>query len=162
MRVRAGRAILPMLGALLILQACEDSPEQANQLAVPDKGNLLGAEDQSATLAGPNSGAIGVNAYLWRGAIDVLSFMPFASADPVGGVIITDWFTPPTVTNERFKATAYILGRQLASNEVRVAIFRQVLQDGQWVDAPVASNTSADITNKVLTRARELRAGPAG
>ena len=79
-------------------------------------------------------GALGVNAYLWRGALDTLSFMPLASADPFGGVIITDWYTPASSSGERFKATAYILGRELRSDGVRVTIFRQVLQNGQWVE----------------------------
>ena len=117
--------------------------------------HLLG-EDRSAT--GGDQAQAGVNAYLWRGAIDTLSFMPFASADPIGGIIITDWYTPPTTAGERFKATAYILGKQLRSDAIRVAIFRQTLQDGQWVDAAVASSTGPEITNKILARARQLRA----
>jgi hypothetical protein len=103
------------------------------------------------------SGALGVNAYLWRGALETLSFMPLASADPFGGVIITDWYTPPQSSSERFKATAYILGRQLRSDGVRVSVFRQVQQGGVWVDAPVGNTTATDIENKVLARARELR-----
>ncbi len=102
-------------------------------------------------------GALGVNAYLWRGALDTLSFMPLASADPFGGVIITDWYTPAAANGERFKATAYILGRELRSDGVRISIFRQVLQGGQWVDAPVSAVTVGEIENKVLSRARELR-----
>jgi hypothetical protein len=102
-------------------------------------------------------GTLGVNAYLWRGALDTLSFMPLASADPFGGVIITDWYTPAAANGERFKASAYILGRELRSDGVRVAIFRQVLQNGQWVDAPVSPVTVGEIENKVLSRARELR-----
>ena len=101
-------------------------------------------------------GALGVNAYLWRGALDTLSFMPLASADPFGGVIITDWYTPTTSAGERFKATAYILGRELRSDGVRVTIFRQVLQNGQWVDTGVSPVTVGEIENKV-SRARELR-----
>jgi hypothetical protein len=100
---------------------------------------------------------LGVNAYLWRGALDTLAFMPLSSADPFGGVIITDWYQPPTSTDERFKATAYILGRQLRADGVRISIFRQVRQDGQWVDAPVSPATSGEIADKVLARARELR-----
>jgi len=107
--------------------------------------------------SGSGGGALGVNAYLWRGALDTLSFMPLASADPFGGVIITDWYTPPTSSDERFKATAYILGRELRSDGVRVSIFRQVLQDGHWVDASVSPVTVGEIENKVLSRARELR-----
>ena len=107
--------------------------------------------------SGTAGGALGVNAYLWRGALDTLSFMPLASADPFGGVIITDWYTPPAASAERFKATAYILGRELRSDGVRVTIFRQVLENGQWVDAGVSPVTVGDIENKVLSRARELR-----
>jgi hypothetical protein len=113
--------------------------------------------DTGAAGGGTGGGSLGVNAYLWRGALDTLSFMPLASADPFGGVIITDWYTPPASSNERFKATAYILGRELRSDGVRISIFRQVLQDGHWVDASVSPVTIGDIENKVLSRARELR-----
>ena len=117
-----------------------------------------GSQDQ-----GTGGGAgLGVNVYLWRGALETLSFMPLASAAPFGGVIITDWYRPPSDQAERFQATAYILGRQLRADGVRVQVFRQVLQGGQWVDAPVSATTSADIENKVLSRARELRTQTAG
>ncbi len=129
-------------------------------------GSILGdsnlvfgtAKDRpGATRGDTGGGVLGVNAYLWRGALDTLSFMPLSSADPFGGVIITDWYTPPASSDERFKATAYILGRELRSDGVRLSIFRQVLQNGQWVDAPVSPVTVGEIENKVLSRARELR-----
>jgi len=101
---------------------------------------------------------LGVNAYLWRGALDTMGFMPLASADPFGGVIITDWYSPPTVTGERFKATVYILGRELRSDGVRVSVFRQTQEGGTWVDATVNPGTATDLENNILARARELRA----
>jgi hypothetical protein len=123
-----------------------------------DQGLVLGVGKNSGDAnARDTGGALGVNAYLWRGALDTLSFMPLASADPFGGVIITDWYQPPSASGERFKATAYILGRQLRADAVRVAIFRQVEQDGRWADAPVSQVTVGEIENKVLARARELR-----
>ncbi len=135
-----------------------------------DQGKLFGEQGlaigigKGAAGSAPaqESGALGVNAYLWRGALDTLAFMPLSSADPFGGVIITDWYQPPTGGNERFKATAYILGRQLRADGVRVSIFRQVAQGGQWVDQPVSPVTTSEIENKVLARARELRSQVAG
>ena len=128
-----------------------------------DQGLAIGiGKGTSASAQAQEGGALGVNAYLWRGALDTLSFMPLASADPFGGVIITDWYQPPTSGSERFKATAYILGRQLRADGVKVTIFRQVAQGGQWVDQPVSSTTTAEIENKVLARARELRSQVAG
>jgi hypothetical protein len=118
----------------------------------------LGADAAGAVKSGPNPNAgVGVNAYLWRGALDILSFMPLASEDPFGGVIMTDWFQPPSVASERFRATAYILGRQMRADAIRVTLFRQVLQNGQWVDAPVSKAAVGDLESKVLARARQLR-----
>ena len=128
-----------------------------------DQGLAIGiGKGANASAQAQEGGALGVNAYLWRGALDTLSFMPLASADPFGGVIITDWYQPPTSGGERFKATAYILGRQLRADGVKVSIFRQVAQGGQWVDQPVSTTTTAEIENKVLARARELRSQVAG
>nr|WP_158742177.1 DUF3576 domain-containing protein [Acidisphaera sp. L21] len=123
-----------------------------------DQGLVFGIGKGAGTSGSQDGAALGVNAYLWRGALDTLAFMPLASADPFGGVIITDWYQPPTAGGERFKATAYILGRQLRADGIRVSIFRQVQQNGQWVDASVSQTTTGEIENKVLARARELRA----
>jgi hypothetical protein len=122
-----------------------------------DSGVIFGVGKGSKDQGGGAASGIGVNAFLWRGALDTISFMPLASADPFGGVIITDWYTPPGTSGERFKATIYILSRDLRSDGVRVNIFRQVLQNGQWVDATVSETTVADIENKVLARARRMR-----
>jgi hypothetical protein len=125
-----------------------------------DSGIIFGINKNRGDGAGGGAGAgtgIGVNAFLWRGALDTISFMPLASADPFGGVIITDWYTPPGTSGERFKATVYILSRELRSDGVKVNIYRQVLQNGQWVDAPVSPTTVSDIENKVLARARSMR-----
>jgi Domain of unknown function (DUF3576) len=167
---------IPLIGMILlsalVLAACgggtNGPPAQANYTGTqgpqPGDSSLLGDAGLSFGVGksakkqeSAGGGALGVNAYLWRGALDTLSFMPLSSADPFGGVIITDWYTPPTANGERFKATAYILGRELRSDGVRVSIFRQVLENGQWVDAPVSPVTVGEIENKVLSRARELR-----
>jgi len=105
-----------------------------------------------------STNALGVNAFLWRATLDTLSFMPLAGTpDPFGGVVVTDWYSPPAAQGERFRATAYILARQLRSDGVRVAVFRQELRNGIWQDAPVAQATATDLEDKILARARELR-----
>ena len=102
-------------------------------------------------------GGIGVNNLLWRASLDTVSFMPLVSADPFGGVIITDWYTPPSAPDERFKVNIYILGRALRADGIRASVFRQQMQGAGWVDAPVALNTATDLENAILTRARQMR-----
>jgi len=106
----------------------------------------------------PTGGDIGVNSFLWRASLDTISFMPVNSADPFGGVIITDWHANAEAPNERFKLNVYILGRQLRADGIRVAVFRQVLnRAGQWQDASVPEATKTKIEDSILTRARQLR-----
>ena len=108
------------------------------------------------TAVAPN--AIGVNSYLWRATLDTLAFMPLASADPYGGVVITDWYTNPEKQDERFKCTVYILDTRLRADGLNVTVFKQVKDaSGAWVDATTADQTSTDIENSILTRARQLR-----
>ena len=101
---------------------------------------------------------IAVNAYLWRASLDTLAFMPLSSADPYGGVIITDWYVNPEQPSERFKCTVYILDARLRADGLNVAVFKQTRDaSGTWVDAPSASQTETDIENAILTKARQLK-----
>ena len=103
-------------------------------------------------------GGIGVNSFLWRASLDTVAFMPMASADPFGGVIITDWYTMPEAPDERFKINVYILGRSLRADGVKVAVFRQVQEQGRnWQDVSVPAQTASSIEDSILTRARQLR-----
>lgn len=169
------RRILPVLVlglAALTVAACGNSrkvteedtmtTEEAREARV---GKLFG---EDAFVFGPGArkdredsgggGGVAVNGFLWRASLDTMSFMPLSSADPFGGVIITDWYTPPESPDERFKVQVYILGRQLRADGLRVTVFRQT-RDGQggWINAGVMTETPAALENAILTRARQLR-----
>ena len=104
------------------------------------------------------SAGLGVNSYLWRATLDTLAFMPLTSADPYGGIVITDWYSDPAKPGERFKATVYILDTRLRADGLSVSVFKQVKDAaGGWADAPVAAQTDLDIENAILTKARQLR-----
>lgn len=118
------------------------------------EGGIFGSQKRDKE---DGQSAIGVNSFLWRAALDTVSFMPLASADPFGGVILTDWYTPAENTNERLKVNVFILSRQLRSDGLRVRVFKQEMQDGKWVDVDVADQTALELEDTILTRARQLR-----
>jgi hypothetical protein len=102
--------------------------------------------------------SLAVNAYLWRASLDTLSFMPLASADPFGGVIITDWYSPAETPTERFKMSVYIMDRMLRADALHVSVFHQTqTAAGVWTDTPVEAKTAVDVENVILARAREMR-----
>ncbi len=150
--------VLSLLAVMTVggLAGCGGKPRDPSSLTLP-RNHLLGV-DRGAQ-GGDDQLRGGVNAYLWRGAIDTLSFMPMASADAQGGVILTDWYQPPGAQDERFKIAAYVLDRRLRSDAIRLSVFRQTrINGGEWEDTPAAPNTAADITARILERARQLRA----
>lgn len=100
---------------------------------------------------------ITVNAYLWRAALDTVSFMPIDKADPFGGTIITEWYSTPQQPNERAKVNVFIIGRELRTDALKVSLFRQIGQNGQWVDVAVDPATSKQLEETILNRARQLK-----
>ena len=82
---------------------------------------------------------------------------PGVGTDSAGGVIVTDWYVNPNSPGERVKVTATILDANLRADALRVAASRQILQGGQWVEAPVAAATVQRLEEIILTRARYLR-----
>ncbi|WP_448205191.1 DUF3576 domain-containing protein [Azospirillum sp. sgz302134] len=122
--------------------------------------NLFGKNKRNGADQGDPNG-IGVNSFLWRASLDTLSFMPIVSADPFGGVILTDWYSPPDAPNERFKVNLYIMDRQLRADGVRVSVFKQQRAGADWRDIPVGPETASTLEDAVLTRARQLRVAQA-
>jgi hypothetical protein len=112
--------------------------------------------------ADDGSSGVAVNSYLWRASLDTVSFMPLASADPFGGVILTDWYTDPKTPKERYKVNVFILGKQLRSDGVRVRVFKQVSQKGTWFDTDVPADMGRQLEDTILTRARQLRSSQSG
>jgi hypothetical protein len=117
---------------------------------------LFGNGSKDETGGGVGSG-IAVNSFLWRAALDTVSFMPLSSADPFGGVILTDWYSPSETPNERFKLNIFILDRQLRADGLRVAAFKEIEKDKTWRSAVMDKKTTTNIENRILERARELR-----
>lgn len=157
------------MAAAAVLSACEGVEPEG---VFPDRGrgddtpynnrdSVFGPGGLSTGSVGEDvepGGTIGVNGFLWRASLDTVAFLPVASADPFGGVIITDWYALPEAPDERFKMNVYILARSLRADGVRVAVFRQVQNaSGGWQDATVAQGTNSRIEDAILTRARQLR-----
>jgi Domain of unknown function (DUF3576) len=126
-------------GALAVLSACG------------------GGERPTSELQAAQVNTIGVNAYLWRAALDTVSFAPLLQADSAGGVIVTDWYANPTNPNERVKMTVTILDQDLRADALRVSASRQVIEAGNWVEAPVQAATVQKLEDIILTKARDLR-----
>ena len=110
-----------------------------------------------AAIASARLATIGVNAYLWQASLDTIAFMPLASVDSKGGVVVTDWYVSPATPNERIKVSVAILDTVLRADALRVTANRQQLGTGGWVEAPVRAGTVQKLEETILPHARDLR-----
>ena len=152
-------------GCAMLEKGPTQAPPTQNERQRERIGTVSGNKDGFVLLGGERSrrdadsgeSGIGVNAFLWKAALDTINFMPLASADPFGGVILTDWYSPPETPKERLKLNVFIKDRQLRSDAVSVSVFKQTRSASGWVDAPAAPETARQLENTILTRARQLR-----
>lgn len=160
-------SVLIMSGCSLLGQGEAKYPSGADRSATDgdiysERKTIWGKDGMGSLFGGSKNNNRGdngveVNSYLWRAALDTVSFMPLASADPFGGVILTEWYADPAVPGERTKLNVFILGRELKADGIRVKAFRQVQKGGAWRDAAVASDTERKLEDAILTRARQMR-----
>lgn len=139
-----------MLAAAAALLAACGSGGSKNTRDIPLASIVLGDKnDHTATT---------VNRYLWAASLETLDFLPLRSADPIAGLIVTEWYQNPEAPDEQFKVDVYILDAALRADALRVSVFRRERTelDG-WRDAGVNPATAREIENAILTRARQLR-----
>lgn len=161
------KKILLAITSILIISACSGietqapSTTSAEEMRKEARGKLTGEDGISfggkrkddASSASP----LGVNSFLWRATLDTLSFMPLASADPFGGVIITDWYEEKE-RSERYKVNALILDKTLRADGIKITLFKQSLdKTGKWRDIKADPADARKIEDTILTRARELK-----
>lgn len=169
-RVRKGVArtgVAALFAVLLLMAGCAKDQRQGPVIGENAETSNMGQKGTTGPVGvrraftrtgrAVKTGRAQINGFLWRAALDTVSFMPISSVDSFGGVIITDWYTPPETPGERLKVTILVRGDALRSDGVKVTVFRQIKKDDGWVGAVVEKNTQIDFENVILSQARVLR-----
>src|SRR3546814_20074648 len=135
------QTLLALCAALTVAACCSVASGDRSQIPRGDrKDRQMQAMHDNQSIVGPEGlmlfggsgeeqpdtgGGIGVNSFLWRASLDTFSFLPATSADPFGGVILTDWYSVPQKPNERFKLKVYTRERMVRTDGLQVAMCRQ-------------------------------------
>ena len=60
---------------------------------------------------------------LWRATLDTLDFMPLASANYSGGIVITDWYSENNSPNESVKISVRFLTNEIRSDALDINVY---------------------------------------
>jgi hypothetical protein len=136
-------------------------PQSASEAKWEDVGSILEGEGivfRPGRVKNESTKAAGslVNKYLWQAAIESVNFAPLASVDSLGGVIITEWYTPKDKQNYRFKINIFIKDDVIHPDAIEVKIFEEILQNNHWKHSDSTSNLALILEDKILRKARAL------
>jgi hypothetical protein len=62
---------------------------------------------------------------LWRASLDTIDFMPLASVNYGGGIIVTDWYSTDQNSNESIKISIRFLTNEIRSDSLDIKIFKK-------------------------------------
>ena len=92
---------------------------------------------------------------LWRASLDVIDFMPLASVNYSGGIIITDWYSENNNPNESIKISIRFLTNEIRSDALAIKIFNRKCENSftNCKFSEVGENLSAEIKKEILKKA---------
>ena len=62
---------------------------------------------------------------LWRASLDVIDFMPLVSVNYSGGIIITDWYSENSNSNESIKISIRFSTNEIRSDALNIKVFNR-------------------------------------
>ena len=91
---------------------------------------------------------------LWRASLDILDFMPLASVNYSGGIIITDWYSTEKTSNESIKISIRFLSNEVRADALDIKIFNRICVDlSNCVVSEKTGNIAPELKVKILKTA---------
>ena len=94
---------------------------------------------------------------LWRASLETIDFMPLATVDYSGGIIITDWYTDTSNPKEAIKITLRFLSNEIQSNSIKVIVHNKKCSPTQnCTVSEIDSNIKFELQKSILSKASLL------
>ena len=91
---------------------------------------------------------------LWRASLDTIDFIPLASVNYSGGIIITDWYSANDNTNEQLKISIRFLTNEIRSDAVNIKVFTKKCDlENKCKITEESENLVKELTREILKKA---------
>ena len=92
---------------------------------------------------------------LWRASLDTIDFIPLASVNYSGGIIVTDWYSNNQTTNETIKISIRFLTNEIRSDALDIKIFNKICDiDNKCVISDYSGELITELKKKILKTAK--------
>ena len=91
---------------------------------------------------------------LWRASLDTISFMPLTSANYSGGIIITDWYSDNSSSNDSIKIIIRFLTNEIRADALDIKIFYKTCKNiNNCLVAEKESSLKNELRKEILKKA---------
>ena len=91
---------------------------------------------------------------LWRASLDTIDFMPLASVNYSGGIIVTDWYSTDQNSNESIKISIRFLTNEVRADAINIKVFNKIcLSQSNCVISEKEGNLIPELKQKILRTA---------
>ena len=91
---------------------------------------------------------------LWKASLDTIDFIPLASVNYSGGIIITDWYSADNNSNEMIKISIRFLTNEIRSDALQIKVFTKVCDTlNKCVVYEKSENLIVELKKEILKKA---------
>ena len=151
----------------IFLQSCEAlkfkrSDVKDNPINDADKRQKNIREWKGVSIGGGKKGSgvfdFATSNEMWRASIEILDFVPLATADYGGGVIITDWYKDDLNSKESIKIMINFLSNEIRADGLKVKVYKKICDNNQNCNTQLmASSLENEIKLAVLKKAAQIQ-----
>ena len=95
---------------------------------------------------------------MWRATMEILDFVPLATADYGGGVIITDWYKDDLNSKESIKIMVNFLSNEIRADGLKIKVYKKVCDNNQNCNTELMSSSlENEIKLAVLKKAAQIK-----
>ena len=119
-----------------------------------EDGRGFRLSDATSKLKGNGNFEFASSNELWRASLDIIDFMPLASVNYSGGIIITDWYSTDQTSNESIKISIRFLSNEVRADALDIKVFnKKCLTQLNCVVSEKKGNLIPELTKKILKTA---------
>ena len=100
----------------------------------------------------------GTSNVLWRASLKTLDFIPLATVDYSGGIIITDWYSEGKLNKEQIKIQIRFVSTELRSESIQVISYKKICEtNNECINLAGNENFNREIKDLIVNTARQIK-----
>jgi hypothetical protein len=100
----------------------------------------------------------GTSNVLWRASLKTLDFIPLATVDYSGGIIITDWYSEGKLNKEQIKIQIRFVSTELRSESIQVISYKKICEtNNECINIAGNENFNREIKDLIINTARQIK-----